>query len=76
MPLIPLFAILNSYALATSILQEEISSDFQDLGHLLLGGFVLAIAVAIALTLVRLRLRAKKPPTAQFISISQVDKEN
>jgi hypothetical protein len=54
-------------------MQEEIASDFNDLGKLLLGGFALAVAVAIALTFVRLRLRDKKVPTSAFISISSVE---
>ena len=74
-PLTLLFSLLNTYALATFLIQEEIATDFDDLGNLLLGGFVLAVAVAVALTFVRLRLRAKKGPTSEFISISSVERK-
>jgi hypothetical protein len=74
-PLTFLPALLNSQALWIFFIQEEIATDFNDLGKLLLGGFVLAVAVAIALTFVRLRLRDKKVPTSEFISISSTERE-
>ncbi|MCU1263967.1 MAG: hypothetical protein JWM21_285 [Acidobacteria bacterium] len=52
-----------------SFLQGE-TSDFKDLGTLLLVGFVLAVGAGVAFTVIRLRLREKKPPTAQIISIN------
>jgi hypothetical protein len=52
-----------------SLLQET-TTDFNDLGKLLLGGVAAAIVVAIAFTFVRLKVRDKKPPTSNFISIS------
>jgi hypothetical protein len=52
-----------------NILQDETSSDFNDLGKKLLGGFVLAVVVAVAYTFIKLRLRDKNPPAA-FISIT------
>ncbi len=55
-------------------LQDDTASDFQELGRMLLGGFVAAVAIAIAFTFIRLRMRDKKPP-AQFISISSVPVE-
>lgn len=54
---------------------SEIFADMNDLGTLMLGGFVLAVVAAIALTIVRLRIREKRPATAQFISISSRDDE-
>ena len=75
MPLTLVFLLHNTHALAIFLIQEEIATDFNDLGKLLLGGFVLAVAVAIALTFVRLRLRDKKAPTSEFISISSVERE-
>lgn len=75
MPLTLLFLLPNIPALAILFIQEELATDFNDLGKLLLGGFVLAVAVAIALTFVRLRLRNKKAPTSEFISISSVERE-
>ena len=55
--------------LSSLFLIQEVSTDFQDLGELLLGGVALAIVIAIAFTFVRLRLRDKKPPRSSFISI-------
>ena len=55
--------------IAISLLQDDTSSDFNDLGKKLLGGFVLAVVVAVAFTFIKLRLRDKKPP-AEFISIN------
>ena len=75
MPQTLLFSLLSIHNLAVFLLQEEIASDFNDLGKLLLGGFVLAVAVAIGLTFVRLRLRDKKVPVSEFISISSVDRK-
>ena len=67
MPTILVFYHLS--LLTVSFLQNETSSNFDDMGTYLLGGFVLAVAIAVALTFFRLRLRDRKPP-AQFISIS------
>ena len=75
MPITLLLSLYNSQALTIFLIQEEIATDFNDLGKLLLGGFVLAVAVAIALTFVRLRLRNKKDPTPEFISISSVERK-
>jgi hypothetical protein len=52
---------------------DTTSSDFNDLGKQLLGGFILAVVVAVAFTFIKLRLRDRKPP-AQFISISSFQK--
>ena len=58
------FAILYSV-----VFLQDVGTDFQDLGTLLLGGVALAIVVAVAFTLVRFRLRDKKPQGSSFISI-------
>lgn len=68
-----IFALYHLSYITFSLLQDNPSSDFQDLGKQLLGGFVLAVAVAVVYTLIKLRLRDKKPP-AQFISISSFEK--
>lgn len=60
---------------AISFVQEANTSDFDDLGTLLLGGFGLAIVVAIAFTFVKLRLRDKKSLQSDYISISPSPKE-
>ena len=49
---------------------QEALSDMNDLGFLMLGGFVLAVATAIALTVIRLKLRDKKPQEQRFVSIN------
>ena len=54
---------------ATLLLQVD-GSAFQDLGKLLLGGFVLAVGAGVTFTIVRLKLRERKAPTPQFISIN------
>ena len=61
-----------------TLLQESsVTTDFNDLGKLLLGGVAAAIVVAVALTLVRFKLQDKKPPSSNFISInSQTDKQS
>ena len=70
MLLVPLC--LNSLVLI-SLLQDT-STNFEDLGKLLLGGAAAAVVIAVGFTLVRFRLRDKKPQTSSFISIAS-DKE-
>ena len=48
-------------------------AEMNDLGTLMLGGFILAVVAAIVLTIIRLRIREKKPAAPQFISISSRD---
>ncbi len=55
--------------LGMSFLEGELP-DFQDLGKIMIGGFLLAIGAAVTFTIVRLRLRNRKPNAPQFISIS------
>jgi hypothetical protein len=52
-----------------SLIEESTTSDFNDLGKQLIGGFVAAVIVAVAFTFFKLRLREKHPP-APFISIT------
>ena len=49
--------------------------EMNDLGTLMLGGFVLAVMTAIALTIIRLRIRDKKPESPQFISINSREED-
>ena len=49
---------------------QNVQSDFDDLGKLMLIGFAAAIVLALAFTFVRLRLRDKNPDQPGFISIS------
>jgi hypothetical protein len=65
---------LNALVLIT-LLQEN-TTNFDDLGKLLLGGVVAAIVVAVGFTVVRFKLRDKKPQTSGFISISSEKNEN
>jgi hypothetical protein len=62
------FALYQLGIIAISLLEEDTSSDFNDLGKKLLQGFVIAVIVAVAFTFIKLRLRERKPPQ-QFISI-------
>ena len=56
------------------LLQESATTDFSDLGTLLLGGVAAAVVVAVALVLVRFKLQEKKPPVSNFISINSPPK--
>jgi hypothetical protein len=49
---------------------DETSTDFNDLGKLMLLGFGAAVVFAVGFTFVRLRLKEKGPQTSSFISIS------
>jgi len=49
---------------------QDVQTDFNDLGKLMLVGFAAAIVFALAFTFVRLRLREKNPEQPGFISIS------
>jgi hypothetical protein len=64
-----LFFAVPPTLLTTALLLQIDGSEFQDLGKIMLGGFVLAVGAGVTFTVVRLRLRDKKAPTAQFISI-------
>lgn len=52
------------------MLEENVTSEFGDLGKLLLAGVLAAILLAITFTIVRMRVRDKKPHSADFISIN------
>jgi hypothetical protein len=66
-----LFLLLLSVLALINLLQEASpTTEFNDLGKLLLGGVFAALVVAIAFTLVRFKLRDKRPPTSNFISIA------
>ena len=56
--------------LLMELLQENVTSSFDDLGKLLLGGVAAAIVVAVGFVLIQFRMRDKKPPTSSFISIN------
>lgn len=55
------------------LLQENVTSSFDDLGTLLLGGIAAAIVVAVGFVLIQFRMRDKKPPASKFISITDKD---
>jgi len=57
--------------LAIHLFQTDEAADFQNLGGLLLIGFIVAAGAGIAFTVIRLKLREKKPRSAEFISISE-----
>ena len=56
--------------LVDEVQAQNLETDFNDLGKLMLVGFAAAIALALAFTFVRLRLRDKNPDQPGFISIS------
>lgn len=61
---------LNAAAMLILILfQDAASSDFDDLGRMLLGGFLAAIILAIGIVVIKRRTEDKNPPS-QFISIA------
>jgi len=70
MMFVTILLISGQLMLAVITLLQGETSDFKDLGKMLIGGFILAVAAGVAFTVVRLRLRDKKPLTAQIISIS------
>ena len=59
--------------LLIELLQENVTSSFDDVGKLLLGGVAAAIVLAVGFTVIRFRMRDKKPPTSNFISITGKD---
>jgi hypothetical protein len=63
------FPLFISSLLLIELFQEN-STNFDDLGKLLLGGVAAAIVLAVGFTLVRFRLRDKKPMGSGFISIN------
>jgi len=71
-----LMFILLETSICVFALTEETSTDFNDLGKLMLAGFAAAVVFAVGLTFVRLRLREKTPQTSNFISISSTQEKN
>ena len=55
--------------LQATVADQDALSEMNDMGLVMLIGFVLAVAGAIALTVIRLKIREKKPEAPQFISI-------
>lgn len=69
-----MLGILSCITFLVFYLQDE-STNFNDLGKLLLGGVATAIVCAIAFTVVRLKIREKRPATSSFISIGTTNDE-
>ena len=65
-------SLISVYFLLAMLFQENATTDFADLGKLMLAGLGLAVVVAVGFTIIRLRLRDKKPESDNFISISSV----
>ena len=65
-----LLSLIPVYLMVLFALEENVTTEFGDLGKLLLAGVLVAMALAIAFTLIRMRLRDKKPRAADVISIS------
>jgi len=70
-----IFVIVYNCVLLLNVIQE-LHTDFNDLGKLMIGGVGLAVVFAVALTFVRLRLREKHPQPSTFISISAQREED
>ena len=64
----PLVYVLNIFEVLVS--DADVLEDMNDLGTLMLGGFILALVGAIAITIIRLRIREKRPESPRFISIN------
>jgi hypothetical protein len=65
-----LLSLIPIYLMLLPALEENVTTEFGDLGKLLLAGVLVAVALAVLFTLIRMRLRDKKPRAADFISIS------
>ena len=63
-------SLISVYVLLVMLYQENATTDFADLGKLMLAGLGLALVVAVSFTIIRFRLRDKKPETDNFISIN------
>ena len=61
--------------IAISLLQDDTTADFSELGSKLLGGFALAVVVAVTFAVLKLRWRDKNPP-ASFISINPTERND
>jgi hypothetical protein len=70
-----IFVIVYNCVLLLTVIQE-MQTDFNDLGKLMIGGVALAVVSAVAFTFVRLRLREKNPRPSTFISISAQREED
>ena len=55
--------------LALLLLLQE-TTDFNDIGKLMLGGFGAAIILAVAFVFFRLKMQERKPPKSSFTTIS------
>lgn len=71
-----LIAIRNVGLLSFSLLQSDISSDFNDLGHMLLGGFALALVLAVLLAYVKLKTRDTNAARPLLSINPQADKDD
>jgi len=69
LPLIPVYLGL------LVALEDNVATDFNDLGSLLAGGVVVAVLLAVGFTLMRMRLRDKKPSPPAFISINATEED-
>jgi hypothetical protein len=61
--------------LALLILLQETTTDFNDIGKLMLGGLAAAIILAVAFTFFRLKVQEKRPRRTSFIGINSTEGE-
>ncbi|HEY6121514.1 MAG TPA: hypothetical protein VIV66_16255 [Pyrinomonadaceae bacterium] len=64
-----LLYLIPTYISIALVLEDNLTSEFGDLGKLLLAGVLVAIFFAVTFTIVRMRLRDKNPRAPDFISI-------
>jgi hypothetical protein len=68
--------ILLEIVICLLALTEEASTDFNDLGKLMLAGLAAAIVFALGFTFIRFKLRDKSPQTSNFISIRSTQEKD
>lgn len=65
------FVSYNTFLLISHL--DDSDTGFNDLGKLMLIGFIAAVLVAVGFTVVRLKLRDKKPRPSSFTTISGIE---
>jgi predicted permease len=66
--------IISRLSLLLFHFQQTDNSDFNDLGKMLIVGFVLAVVAGVGFTVLRQRFRDKRPATTEVISITSKEK--
>ena len=61
--------------IALLALLQEASTDFNDLGKMMLAGFATAVVLALVFTFFRLKVRERNPTKSSFTSISSSERD-